>query len=111
MFRPERPSRRDSTGSDASPALDGPVLGTRPESAKGGEDGVLLQTWAPSATSGFGKRQRRTIVARLMPYQTRPFILWSWFGKRSSTVFLIRRPRRIESTMISRKNTSQMETV
>src|SRR3712207_5390983 len=74
MFRPERPSRLNSTSADSSPAEgiepDGPLRGAGRERASGGGQGVLPQTSAPTATSGLGNRQRRIIVDRLIPYQT-----------------------------------------
>src|SRR5215207_2893283 len=63
---------------------------------------VLLQTCAPTCTSGFGYRHRRTIVARLMPYQTTPLPRLS-LAKRSATVREIRRPRTTESATSTRK--------
>ena len=41
-----------------------------------------------------GKRQRRTMVDRLMPYQIRLFILWFPSGNRALTVRRIFRLRR-----------------
>ena len=75
MVRPERPRRLNSTSTRRVV-----LAGRRPDGR---------QTSAPRATSGFGKRQRRIIVERLMPYQASA-ALGSWSsGKRSATLRLM----------------------
>jgi hypothetical protein len=49
--------------------------------------------------------------ARLTPYQIRLRTDWLVPGKRSVTVRLIRRPRKTESTTMSRKKRNQTMTV
>ena len=105
MVRPERPSRLNSTYADAS--ADGRPPQGPPELRGRGTGSV--QTSAPRATSGFGKRQRRIIVERLMPYQDERRGSWSSVGKRSATVRLIRRLRTTESTMMHQEEAEQQE--
>src|SRR6476659_10157539 len=57
-----------------------------------------FQTSAPRETVGFGKRQRRIMVERLMLYMTTPRVGVPGPGNRAAIVFFTFRARKNEST-------------